>query len=185
MMNPLAFERSVTTLPQQIEIVKRRLPYIAEIYKVDEKANMKTDYMENVDAYAISNDARHYNIQFKVRNEGNNDFVLIAKKISGKAVMTNDIGFMYHNKKYTFELKSADIYVETLGNGETYILTREEINSLERCPLLGLAEAITGIQPKYVYADDGSKIDTGDFYVFISSKQINLLKSAILNASLA
>ena len=62
MMNPLAFERSVTTLPQQIEIVKRRLPYIAEIYKVDEKANMKTDYMENVDAYAISNDARHYNI---------------------------------------------------------------------------------------------------------------------------
>lgn len=183
MMNPLALELSTTTIPEQIEILKKRLSYIAEVYEVDGIANMKADYMENVDAYAISNDARHYNIQFKIRHEGNNDFVLLAKKLTGKSVRNNSIGFTWRNVKYTFNLKSADIYVETLGNGETYILTREEINSLERCPKLGLASAITGIQPKKVYADDGSEILTGDYYVFINATKIKALKTAILEAS--
>ena len=183
MMNPLALELSTTTIPEQIAILKKRLSYIAEVYEVDGIANMKADYMENVDAYAISNDARLYNIQFKIRHEGNNDFVLLAKKLTGKSVRNNSIGFTWRNVKYTFNLKSADIYVETLGNGETYILTREEINSLERCPKLGLAGAITGIQPKKVYADDGSEILTGDYYVFINATKIKALKTAILEAS--
>lgn len=184
MMNPLALELSTTTIPEQIEILKERLPYIVEVYETNKNNNMKADYMENVDAYAISNDARLYNVQFKARQIGNNDFVLLAKKLSGHSAMNNPIGFMWRGNKYTFDLKSAHIYVETLGNGETYILTREEINSLECSPKLGLAGAITGIQPKKVYADDGSKILSGDYYVYISGDKINSLKTNILEAAL-
>lgn len=180
MMNQTALKQSESSLAYQIEILKNRLPYIAEVYPCDSHINMRADYMENVDAYAVSGDARHYNIQFKVRNEGNNDFVLIAKKLTGKSAADNNIGFEYKNNKYTFDLKSADIYVETLGNGYTHILTREEINALERQPLLGLSAAVTGIQPKIVYKDDGSTFPSGDYYVFIDGKELNQLKRNIV-----
>ena len=183
MMNPLAVMMSENSLADQINFLTEHYHYITSVIPSDAHTDMRADYLENVDAVARGYDGKNYNVQFKIREKGNNDFILIAKKLTGKSVRNNSIGFTWHNVKYTFNLKSADIYVETLGNGETYILTREEINSLERCPKLGLAGAITGIQPKIVYADDGSEILTGDYYVFINAAKIKALKTAILEAS--
>lgn len=183
MMNPLAVMMSENSLSDQMNFLIKHYPYITSVLPSDPHTDIRADYLENVDAVARGYDGRNYNVQFKIREKDNNDFILIAKKLTGKSVMNSNIGFKYKGNKYTFDLRFADIYVETLGNGETYILRREEINSLECLPSLGLADAITGIQPKSVYDDKGNKFPTGDFYVFIDGKQINSLKRNILEAS--
>lgn len=184
MMNPLAVQLSEMNITHQMNILIKRCPFITSVLPSDPNTDMRADYLENVDAVAKGYDGKLYNVQFKIRQADNNDFILIAKKLTGKSVMASNMGFTYKGNKYTFDLRSADIYVETLGDGETYILSREEINSLERLPYLGLTDAITGIQPKKVYADNGSPFPTGDFYVFISGKKINSLKRSILEQNL-
>lgn len=183
MMNPLAVMMSENSLSDQINFLTEHYHYITSVIPSDAHTDIRADYLENVDAVARGYDGKNYNVQFKIREKGNNDFILIAKKLTGKSAMDSNIGFTYKGTKYTFDLRAADIYVETLGNGETYVLRREEINSLERLPTLGLAAAITGIQPKLVYDDKGNRFPTGDFYVFIDGKQINSLKRNILEAS--
>lgn len=181
MMNPLAVMLSESNLSSQMNFLTNHYHYITSVIPSDPYTDIRADYLENVDAVARGYDGKNYNVQFKIREKGNNDFILIAKKLTGKSAMDSNIGFTYKGNKYTFDLRSADIYVETLGNGETYVLRREEINSLERLPALGLADAITGIQPKKIYADDGTAFPTGDFYVFIDGKKVNSLKQNILN----
>lgn len=180
MMNPFALAMSENILQRQKNILLERLSYISSI----SDAPFKADYMLNVDAVAHGHDGKSYNVQFKHRKEGNDDFILIADKLTGVTVANNPIGFTYGGVKYTFNLGAADIFVETLGNGSTHILTREEINSLEFDPSLNLISAIKGIQPKYVTRDDGSKFPTGRYYVFIDSAKLQQLKNNILSKTL-
>lgn len=179
MMNPFALAMSESVLQQQKDILLKRLSYISSITD----APFKADYMLNVDAIANGYDGKSYNVQFKHRKDGNNDFILIADKLTGITVNNNPIGFTYGGVKYTFNLGAADIFVETVGNGATYILTREEINSLEFDRSLNLPSAIKGIQPKYTIRDDGSNFFTGHYYVFLDSSKIQQLKSNILTKS--
>lgn len=181
MMNPFAVAMSEDILQQQKNILLERLSYISSI----SDAPFKADYMRNVDAVAHGHDGKNYNVQFKHREEGHNDFFLIADKLTGRAIKDKPIGFTYGGNRYTFNLGDADIFIETLGNGSTHILTREEINSLEFDSSLNLSSAIKGIQPKYVEKDDGSSFFTGHYYVFIDSYKLPQLKNNILTKTFA
>lgn len=41
MMNPFALELSTTTIPQQIDMLKERLPYIVEVYETNKDNSVK------------------------------------------------------------------------------------------------------------------------------------------------
>lgn len=175
-----ALQMSNDKLASQIEFVKQTRPEIKQIVQVDNEINTKPDYLLGIDAYGININGQTLKIQFKNRKEGNTDFVLLAKKLSGVAANTNNnLGFWYENNKYTFHV-NADITIESLGS-HNYAVTGDEIGSMEAVfnEYVNAEEYISAIRPKYVYADNGSKIYTGDYYVFMNIEKLGMLKSQI------
>lgn len=167
MYNQEALEYSNKVISEQQQFILETMPYIKQIMLIDSEINQKCDYLYQIDGIGVCNDGITKSIQFKNRREGNLDFILIGKKLSGIAANNGRIGFWFNGTKYAI-LPQADIYVERLG-GKDYSITREQINSLEH----GLsnydntAQFISTIQPKMAYADDGSTFPTGDYYILI------------------
>ena len=179
MLDLNSFSFSNGAIGSQKQCVMDKYPYITNVVDTNKKTAFKADYFGGVDAVGTDQNMRHYNIQFKNRQPGNDDFELIAKKLTGQAAMDANIGFMYEGQKYTFDLKDTDIYVEKIG-GKNYSLSRNEINALECEPSLGLTEAITSIQKN----DKQEPFFAGDFYVFIPTAKLQELRKKIFERSL-
>lgn len=179
MYNTEALQHSRAVLEEQKQFLLETRPYIKQLADIDSIKNQKADYMYSVDNIAICSDGTTETVQFKNRNAGNNDFILMAKKLSGKAANEGKIGFWYKGVKYVL-MPAADIYVENI-NGMNYAITRNEINTIETW--LGncekTTEIISGIQPEYHYKDDGTRFPTGDFYVFITLAKLADILSRI------
>ena len=183
MLDLNSFSFSNGAIGSQKQCVMDKYPYITNVVDTNKKTAFKADYFGGVDAVGTDQNMRHYNIQFKNRQPGNDDFELIAKKLTGQAAMDANIGFMYEGQKYTFDLKDTDIYVEKIG-GKNYSLSRNEINALECEPSLGLTEAITSIQKRYLKDDKQEPFFAGDFYVFIPTAKLQQLRKKIFERSL-
>lgn len=183
MLDLNSFSFSNGAIGSQKQCVMDKYPYITNVVDTNKKTAFKADYFGGVDAVGTDQNMRHHNIQFKNRQPGNDDFELIAKKLTGQAAMDANIGFMYEGQKYTFDLKDTDIYVEKIG-GKNYSLSRNEINALECEPSLGLTEAITSIQKRYLKNDKQEPFFAGDFYVFIPTAKLQELRKKIFERSL-
>ena len=168
MYNNDALTYSEQVLPAQIDFLLGTKPYIDTIVKSgkENESVPKADYIFGIDATANCNDGTSKSIQFKHRKDDNGDFVLIGRKLTGAAVMNSAIGFTYLGNRYTL-IPQADIYIETIQDKHICV-TREEINSIE-AGLSNYSDAreFVTIQPKYLYADDGSTFANGEYYVFI------------------
>lgn len=179
--NSLLF--SNIAIGRQKQYVMNKYPYITAVADTNKKTAFRADYLGGVDAVGTDQYLRSFNIQFKNRQPGHNDFELIAKKLSGKAAMAANIGFIYKGAKYTFDLKDTDLYVEKIG-GKNYSISRNEINALECDPSFGLAKAITSIQARYLLDDQQNEFFAGDYYVFIPTDKLIALRKAIFERSL-
>lgn len=183
MLNPFAELISKNMLQEQDQYIMEKRPYITDIYHINNQKSMKVDYLAGVDAIGIGTDGKQYNIQYKSRQSNHTDFVLIAKMLTGKAALDGNIGFIYNDKKFSFDTAHIDIWIETIA-GQHYNITREEINCLERDASLGLSNAISAIKSRFFYADDGSSFRSGDYYVFIPVEKLNNLRQDIFLRSL-
>ena len=179
MLNPETFNYSESAINSQIDYVYTAYPYITD-HKLPDKAKaFKADYLDNIDMVFFDQDMRKFNVQFKHRKTGN-DFVLIAKKLTGKAVHEAKIGFYYKSEKYTFDLRDTDIFVETM-EGEHYSMNRNELNALECSFPEQLANLITNIVPRYFYDDNHEKFFAGDYYVYISLEKLERWRCTLFN----
>jgi len=176
-MNIEALEFSRKYLPSQIAYIKEKRPYISAVTLIDTDENMKADYLCGVDAVANGISGEHYNLQFKARKNGNNDFFLIVKKLTGQSAMNGNIGFTYGKAKYTFELLHTDIFIETI-NGKHYSISREEINAIEKYYSSSLEDYISNIVPRYIEKDNGDNFFS-DYYCFIPAENLNTLRKNI------
>lgn len=183
MLNPFAVEQSKKNIGEQIAYIKEKRPYITSINTINTAENLKADYLCGIDAVGIGDTGKHYNIQFKARNEGNNDFMITCKKLTGQSVKENNIGFIYADKRYTFDIKAADILVETI-NGKNYNISKEELSTLERNFKDDLAENITAIRPKKIIKSDGTEFFSGDYYCFIPTDALQSLRAKAFENSL-
>ena len=183
MLSPYAVEQSQKKIGEQIAYIKEKRPYIVNVMPIDNKENMKADYLCGVDAVGIGDNGRNYNLQFKVRSEGNNDFMLVCKKLTGKAVNENEIGFVFNDEKYTFEMLQADILIEYV-NGKIYNISREELSALERNFKEDLKDKISLIRPKMISKDNGEKFFSGDYYCFIPTEDLQALRAKVFQNSL-
>lgn len=183
MLNAEATALSLNNIENQIQYIKTKRPYIKAVCRLDNSPAIKADYLHGVDAVGIGIDGRNYNIQFKTRQKGNNDFVLIAKRLTGNTIESLNLGFRHGDYHYAFDLEEADIFVENIG-GKNYNISREEINAIEEYMAESLYKYISGIQPRYFYKDNGDKIFSGDYYVFIKPEKLNELRSILHGLSL-
>jgi hypothetical protein len=170
-----ALNLSEQFLPEQIAYVKNCFQYIRQIIRIDSEDNMKADYFYGIDAVGIDTNGNSHTIQFKARQKDHNDIVLLATGISGYAVDNNDIGFQYKGSKYVF-LIQADIYCERLGNGRIVNFLGSDIMALEYGHV---CDYVTGIQPKYIYADDNTSFKTDNYYVFVDVDKFMSVKNKI------
>lgn len=170
MMNPETYNYSEAALNSQLDYVYAAYPYLTDHKLPDKTKAFKADYLDNVDATYFDQDMRPFNVQFKHRRSGN-DFVVIAKKLTGKAAHEARIGFYYKGEKYTFDLRATDIFVETM-NGQHFSMSRNELNALECTFPDQLANLITNIVPRYFYNDNNEKFPAGDYYVYISLEKL-------------
>ena len=166
MLNPETYNYSESAINSQIDYVYATYPYLTSHKPIDKAKAFKADYLDNIDAVFFDQDMESFNIQFKHRKSGN-DFVVIAKKLTGKAAHEARIGFCYKGAKYTFDLRRTDIFVETM-EGEHYSMTRNELNALECSFPEQLANLITSIAPRFFFDDNHEKFFAGDYYVYIS-----------------
>lgn len=170
MLNPETYNYSEAALNSQIDYVYAAYPYLTD-HKLPDKAKaFKADYLDNIDMFFFDQDMRKFNVQFKHRKTGN-DFVLIAKKLTGKAAHEAKIGFYYKGEKYTFDLRDTDIFVETM-EGEHYSMSRNESNALECAFPEKLAEIITNIAPRRFYNDNRESFFAGDYYVYLDLEKL-------------
>lgn len=185
MLNNDAVSISKANLPSQSQYVLNAYPQIGQIIYNDNINCLKADYFAGIDAYGITADGhRSYRLQFKSRIAGNNDFELLAYKLSGRAAFKSDIGFLYEGTKYSFKCNETDIWVENI-NGVNYSITRDELTALEKkASEFGLPKAISAIRPCQVYSDDGKKFCTGDYYIFIQPEKLYNLRSKIYSQHL-
>lgn len=183
MLNPFAVEQSKKNIGEQIAYIKEKRPYLTSINTINTAENLKADYLCGIDAVGIGDTGKHYNIQFKARNEGNNDFMITCKKLTGQSAKESDLGFIFNNNRYTFDIKAADILVETI-NGKNYNISKEELSSLERSFKDDLARNITAVRPKKTIRSDGTEFFSGDYYCFISTDALALLRTKVFQSSL-
>lgn len=183
-LNPEKVAASKAALPAQIKHISTHYPYIGEVVENNNLTCFKSDYFGMVDLIGHSRDGhRHYNIQCKARESGNDDFVLPVLRLSGYAAENARIGFYYEGVKYSFDLGYADIFVETINN-RVYSITREELQTLEAQPLLwSIGSAVTAIRCKKIVADNGDKKETDEYYAFFSTQELMALREKLaLNA---
>lgn len=183
MLSPFAVEQSKKNISEQIAYIKEKRPYITSITTINTAENFKADYLCGVDAVGIGDTGTHYNIQFKARNEGNNDFMITCKKLTGKSALDNNIGFIFNDNKYTFDIKAADILVESI-NGKNYNISKEELSTLERSFKEDLAGSISSIRPKKIIKSDGTDFFAGDYYCFIPTDAFQILRAKVFQNSL-
>lgn len=183
MLNPFAVEQSKKNIGEQIAYIKEKRPYITSITTINTAENLKADYLCGIDAVGIGDTGKHYNIQFKARNEGNNDFMITCKKLTGQSVKESDLGFTFNANKYTFDIKAADILVESI-NGKNYNISKEELSSLERNFKEDLARNITAVRPKKIIKSDGTEFFSGDYYCFIPTGALQSLRAKVFQSSL-
>ena len=179
MLNPETYNYSESAISSQIDYVYATYPYLTDHKLPDKTKAFRADYLNNVDATYFDQDMRPFNVQFKHRRSGN-DFVVIAKKLTGKAATEARIGFYYNREKYTFDLRATDIFVETM-EGKHYSMTRNELNSLECSFPDQLANLITNIVPRYFYDDNHEKFFAGDYYVYISLDKLERWRCTSFN----
>lgn len=172
MYNSEATNLSNQCLQEQIAFLTKSRPNLRQILSIDSITNMKADYLYSVDAVAIDSSGNSQKVQFKCRKEGNLDLILPAKKLTGNAANQGDIGFWYKDIKYAF-YPTANIYVERI-DGKDYSFTADDLHAIEAVHCDTLQNVLAGVRPKYVYADNGSKFPSGDFYVFI--KPVEMLR---------
>ena len=165
MYNVEALACSRENLPGQIEFTLKTLPFIRQITPVDSTINMKKDYLFECDAVGLGSNHKNYNLQYKVR-PNHTDFVLVGTKVTGDNVMRNpNLGFYYNGVKYTF-CPIFDYLIERI-NGVDYLISCEEILTMELLWPNDLSRAITRMDPKIVTSDDGTKISTDAYYFYI------------------
>ena len=179
MLNPETYNYSESAISGQIDYVYATYPYLTSHKPIDKAKAFKADYLDNIDAVFFDQDMESFNIQFKHRRSGN-DFVVIAKKLTGKAAHEARIGFYYKGEKYTFDLRRTNIFVETM-EGEHYSMTRNELNALECSFPDQLAKLITSIAPRYFYNDNHEKFFAGDYYVYISLDKLERWRCTLFN----
>ena len=179
-LNPEKVAASKAALPAQIKYVRQHFPYIGDIVENNNENCFKADYLNSVDLIGHSRDGfRHYNIQCKARQSGNDDFSLLVLKLSGEAALNARIGFTYEDVKYSFDLGYADIIVETINN-RIYSITREELQAFEALPLLWrIGDAVTAIRCKKIVTDSGDKMDTDIYYAFFSTEKLMELREKL------
>lgn len=179
MYNETALAESQAVIDEQICFLMETRPQIKQVTTVDTGVCIKADYLYGIDANGICSDGKNKSIQFKCRKPGNTDFEIMGKKLSGEAAAKANIGFWYRDNKYALYPR-ADIYVERV-NGNDYSITSDDINAIEYIlsQSKNTSYFISGIQPKYIYKDDGSKMPTGDYYVFISLEKLKEMLDCI------
>lgn len=180
MLNPETFNYSEAAINSQIDYVYAAYPYLTDHKLPDKTKAFKADYLDNIDVVFFDQDMKSFNLQFKHRRSGN-DFVLIAKKLTGKAAHEARIGFYYKGEKYTFDLRATDIFIETM-QGEHYSMTRNELNALECAFPDQLAKLITSIAPRFFFDDNHEKFFAGDYYVYISLDKLERWRSNLFAA---
>lgn len=170
MYNSEANAYSNKCLDEQISFLKTSQPNIKQVLTIDNVANMKADYLYSVDAIAVDASGNSKTVQFKCRKEGNRDLVLPVKKLTGKAALDGDIGFWFKDSKYTF-FPAVDLYVERI-EGKDYSFTADQLHGIEALHKNDLQDILSGVQAKYVYADNGNKFPTGDYYAFVKPNEM-------------
>lgn len=181
MYNSEANAYSNHCLNEQITFLIQSQPNLRQVLSIDSVSNMKADYLYAVDAIAVDASGNSKKIQFKCRKEGNRDLILPAKKLTGKAALDGNIGFLYNGVKYTF-VPTVDLYVERI-EGKDYCFTADQLHAIEVLHAKDLQNFLGGVQQKYVYADNGNKFPTGDYYAFLKPNemlklQVELFKTA-------
>lgn len=178
MYDTSALNLSNKNLPDQIEYVKKALPYIREIHLTDSKNNMAADYLYSIDGHGYGA-GKSYTIQFKSRQPNHNDIVIPALKLSGKAAEENNsLGFWSNGSKYIL-FPQTDIFCETLGDGKTVVFTREELEAIQATAPEGLEKRAV-IQPKYIKDDNGEEHFSGEYYCFLSQDSLTRLQLTLL-----
>ena len=181
MFNPEALSCSERNLDAQIEFTLEALLFIRQITPVHNSINMLKDYFYECDAVGIGASNINYNIQYKVRPD-HTDFVIVAKKLSGQAATDNDgIGFWYEGSKYAFR-PMYDFLIERI-KGVDYLVTREQILSMQLLWPHDLGRAVSRIDPKLITTDDGSSISNGEYYVYFPLDKLAKIQFALLQAS--
>lgn len=179
MLNPFCTEYSKQNLPEQMQFTLQALPFLKQLAPVDNEINMKKDYLFEGDVVGISMNDKLYNLQYKSRDPKHTDFVLVAKKLSGEAALGNDsFGFWFGGEKYTFFLQS-DYYIERIQNAD-YLVSREVIEAAEASWPNDLQRIISYIEPKVTITDNGDKIPTGLYWVFIPTEKVALLQYLLI-----
>lgn len=188
MLNPEATALSHQALPLQLENLKRAYPYFRVIHVTDSSYDgkfaecVKMDYYNFIDAVGLDVEGRSVNIQFKVREPGNNDLVFICRRITDEDIVRNPhIGFIFGGKKYSFILNSVDIFCEMV-NGKIYNVRATDLMALEFDTEGADNPFITNICPQEYIDSCGKKFLSGNYYAFISVDNIIELKRRLLIA---
>ena len=157
-----------------LDKLKEERGYLREIQTTNLNDNAKRDYWQRIDATGISA-TKTYAIQVKCRKPGHNDFVLTAHKIVDAQAKEQCQGFYRRGDKYTFSI-FADIYAEYLGDGSSFSVTREELETLESRFSEELSAKISLVVQSKRKNSSGDYFHIGEYDVFISQSDLAWLQ---------
>ena len=138
MLNEEATKLSRETIPEQMAYLKQSFPFLRKLHLTDASedgkyaVDVKMDYFCGIDAYGKDLAGGNYDFQLKARKPGHNDLIFPVRKIKDADIRRNpNIGFNWHEEKYTFLTEGIDIYVEKVG-GKNYTIRATDLMAMEK-----------------------------------------------------
>lgn len=124
MLNKELKKFSDENIKNQNDIIKQRLPFIVDIVSMD---SLPADYLQGVDATAITNYGTAINIQYKSRTDKYSDLSFRCSAVGNDAPNAHYVA--EYNQHFILNLQAADLFVQT-AKGITYLHWRHQIEQI-------------------------------------------------------